>query len=1429
MLTTRGHKSNLELNALPFSTMLLYKLLVVLCGALVMLAQGEEYWVTPTEEDCGSKSNCNTLQGHNESGAFLQSNTVWKFMKGNHSLPGGVTRFFNVSNVLLTGEHQCEVTATACSIHCEAEHVCMLLFASSSTITIQHLHFVYPERFLHPLTNDSTVKEELDRLGVNNCYCGNGVKEQYAEYKNCIADRSWVFLNVHNVTVKSVRFTGYHSHWAIVQPSGNYVMQGTEFSNMYLAPYLNTSLPQSPEHQLTIVLSRPASKMPANIEVIDGQFSASSYFPTISDQMQDRKDTKDTNTSYPVIHVISQGPLQGWKVDITIAGGVFLKCSALQLSVVEDPGLSVTVDNVDIDGTVTEESSATWNNNGILYMASAIRLFTTNFYSNRSSNPNCTCIKTAQLLSNITIKSSRFQRLLSGKGSAVLIDTVIRRECPMVTQFVLKGNNISKCQSQEVLSSARSVITVRQKVFPRKEEVCSKPSDEDIHRVVMDSNHIHDNFNTHGMDRSCLVLQRHKQYLQRHRQVNSTADCHLTCYWQGVVYISGFHNGRVLFRDNTLTHNSAQGLTLNNAVVEMAGNNLIKRSSSHYGGGIMLISSSLMLLQNGSHLNISLNQAYICGGAIFVLDRCTWDPSSSCEESHDCFFQFVDRNGRDMTHAHLDDLDVLVTLHRNKASAKTNGTASMIFNSNIKQCQMRTNFSNASNTEVFQRIFGLDPERNYTDKEISSIPRNICRCSDDDQLMYCHLEDKKGIHVHPGQSITYNIAVIGDMDIRQSALVYIELINQVDINKSTHHLPLELHSIHILNSSCNRIIAPPIPINNTLALQLTIPLLTNTPNKANGIFLVDYIKIHQNLTCPHGYILSNTTPKWCTCLDQLKEHDIVCSLEKGTFLLKENYWIGRRPSQTTPSLVFAKHCPAIHCATANSSMEVSLDNPDRQCRFGRTGFLCGQCPDNTSVVLGSLACKPCDSNAGVLIALFYVVAGPLLIAAICLLNLTVSAGSINGIVLYVTIISINKDVLQTHSHSNKILSLLIFDSVIESCVYIGMDEFAKNLISYLFPLYLLLLVGMAMCLPRWRKINMHRINRLIGPRITPVLATVILISYTKLAVSVINSLLPVRLFDAESGDSTYVWLFDGSLEYFGCTKHIFLATLALLVFICFLLPVTVIAIFGDLFWRFFRGPWYMNFLDTFHGAFRFRFGFWIGIRMLIGVVVMALKVSLVEPGRIYLSTATIAIAALLFQNIFWPYRAIRVRDCITERIKEKYFSPSVCQKIVHSIDNCYLINIMFVFMYLVHDPGQVNGALSVSVMAASLEFVGILIYHALEYTPLGLCLIDTRFNLRRKYRRWREERKEAQRLRNENSQDGDPGPPAVQHELVLRASDCRDSDSYDSTDSDSEDGCGVNGDGLASESVPKKVESQVPSERQSPSDMDNLQIPLLSH
>ena len=363
-----------------------------------------------------------------------------------------------------------------------------------------------------------------------------------------------------------------------------------------------------------------------------------------------------------------------------------------------------------------------------------------------------------------------------------------------------------------------------------------------------------------------------------------------------------------------------------------------------------------------------------------------------------------------------------------------------------------------------------------------------------------------------------------------------------------------------------------------------------------------------------------------------------------------------------------------------------------------------------------------------------------------------------------------------------------FTPFIGVCFYDGMDEFASMLLTYLFPVYLLTLVGLICLLPKCKWVNMHKINRRIGPRITPVLSTVILLSYTQLAESVVRSLLfvKVHIFDHDCTNTTsrLVWLFDGSLEYFHSPKHIVLACLALLVLVCFLLPVTVIAIFGDLFRRFSRGPWYMNFLDSFHGAFRFRFGFWIGIRILLRILFIVLKIFL-PVNTLFLVIAYTIMTLLFLQILIRPFRGIRVRECVSKKIKEKHFSEPLQHQLIHSIDHSFLVHIMAVFMVLPHDVQNVTTVLIISRVIAYMEFAGILVYHMMEYSPVGPFVFDTWFKLQRRYRSWRENRREATLARARHNED-ERRPFEEQFELVLRASDCTDSDYEEESESEDE-------------------------------------------
>ena len=104
-------------------------------------------------------------------------------------------------------------------------------------------------------------------------------------------------------------------------------------------------------------------------------------------------------------------------------------------------------------------------------------------------------------------------------------------------------------------------------------------------------------------------------------------------------------------------------------------------------------------------------------------------------------------------------------------------------------------------------------------------------------------------------------------------------------------------------------------------------------------------------------------------------------------------------------------------------------------------------------------------------------------------------------------------------------------------------------------------------------------------------------------------------------------------------------------------------------------------------------------------------------------------------------------------------------------------------MYLPHDVKNITTVLIVSRVIAYVEFVGILVYHVMEYSPVGPFVFDSWFKLQQRYRRWRENRREAALARASHDAD-ERGPCEGQFDLVLRATDCTDSEYEDESESD---------------------------------------------
>ena len=105
--------------------------------------------------------------------------------------------------------------------------------------------------------------------------------------------------------------------------------------------------------------------------------------------------------------------------------------------------------------------------------------------------------------------------------------------------------------------------------------------------------------------------------------------------------------------------------------------------------------------------------------------------------------------------------------------------------------------------------------------------------------------------------------------------------------------------------------------------------------------------------------------------------------------------------------VVAQTCPLDYCNSNITKMspETLMD----LCNGGRAGIICGHCPGNLSVVFGSSKCQVC-SDMWLTTLVMFAVLGVFLIAALFFLNLTITQGTLYGLIFYANIIQVNTSI-----------------------------------------------------------------------------------------------------------------------------------------------------------------------------------------------------------------------------------------------------------------------------------------------------------------------------------------------------------------------------------------------------------------------------------
>ena len=173
--------------------------------------------------------------------------------------------------------------------------------------------------------------------------------------------------------------------------------------------------------------------------------------------------------------------------------------------------------------------------------------------------------------------------------------------------------------------------------------------------------------------------------------------------------------------------------------------------------------------------------------------------------------------------------------------------------------------------------------------------------------------------------------------------------------------------------------------------------------------------------------------------------------------------------------------------------------PDQQCNDNHAGILCGACSNNFSYVLGTSKCKQCTKPWIASIIPLVAVAGIALVVGLMFLNLTVTVGTINGLIFYANIVRANNSLFFLQSISKSILSMFIawlnLDLGIEMmCFYNGLDAYSKTWFQFLFPLYIWFILSAIIVVSHYSS----HISRLVGNNAVQVLATLFLLSHAKL-------------------------------------------------------------------------------------------------------------------------------------------------------------------------------------------------------------------------------------------------------------------------------------------------------------------------------------------
>ena len=731
------------------------------------------------------------------------------------------------------------------------------------------------------------------------------------------------------------------------------------------------------------------------------------------------------------------------------------------------------------------------------------------------------------------------------------------------------------------------------------------------------------------------------------------------------VYING--------ENNSFKNITGSIIQAYNSDIHLNGTLLFHNNKASHGAAIRLDSLSYLFIHESTNATFINNSAFFFGGAIYSKMSRNLPMTNPL-----CTIQVVSKN--------ISQLKAKMSFKENNAKLAGNS----IYVSPLYDCK-QLYLKKVNLNDLYRKIFHFYGNKTYL--EISSVAVSAYNCSINNNT-----DDNQIIQVYPGQTITVGLRAY-DLNGNPTYAEILTRLTKTIIKTIKHqivilvdiknHLPIEQQIQTVYSNSCT-------------PLKFTIFSESKSDNNMYLYFEVEGytpttpVKLVQQ-TCPPGFVY-NKSKKACDCSSFLKSFDIIhCDIDTTSVHIPPKSWLGILDNEYTVG--YTEHCPPGYCQP-NTIINITQD--DIMCKGNRMGWLCGQCKVNYSVVLGSSDCYKCSNTLHIALTLIFGILGGIVYVLVLFgLRLTIDLGTLAGFIFWLNIIwpyVIPSDI----TFNNRVLKYIVYflTSIkyqwnIPVCITNNFNELGKTAVLYFFPFYLWFIVAVIVLLSRYST----RIANLIVGSSVQVLVTLMYISYSDLLSISLLVLTPAQLHfnNTNSTGKLLVWFKDGTVLYGQNPYHIVLLCVSIAVLSLFIVPFTLIGLFGVKMLRsHFIAKYVRPFIDAIHGPYKENLRYWFGVRLVV--------LSLMYIITVVLQGSNMTLQLLLFVFILNLF-------IIAQAVVLPYKN-----KILNGLDLWFMVllsvNFTISHSYSLSKNTRANNIMtSVEIILCSITYLVILMYH----------------------------------------------------------------------------------------------------------------------